>query len=525
MLKTMIRLSDGREISSGAQEDAAVMEAKLTQWVNDTQECNPGAVCAAMLELELWDPIDTLDLHQADEIRAFRIDGDGVRHDLGIFRLEKPERPSPHILRITAYDRVCCLDKDLTGWLETLEEWPYSLLSFADMVCRACGLKLKNTQIPNGEYPVQVFTGQGITGRKLMQWVGQIAGRFCRAPADGDLEFAWYTPVDVTLSPTGDRVYFQGGLSYEAYQVCPVEKVHLRLTQDDVGVVWPEASGEKNTCVITGNYLLTTTDSDTLLPVAQTLYEELKNFSYTPCKVCLPAAMDIRAGDLITVIDKNGNSFATPVMRKVQAGQQDTLESTGSYRRDSSAAVNNEDYRTVNSKLMELRKDSDGLFLTVSQQQQELAAVAGSAADIRLQAGELSAQIKQVQADSNEAVNGVNGALQSLQKEVSAKMTAEGVQLQIQTALEEGAEKVVTKTGFTFDETGLSVEKSGSGMKTQITESGMVVSQSGRTMLTATHQGVDAKNLHATTYLIVGTNSRFENYKNNRTGCFWIGGT
>ena len=137
MLKTMIRLPDGREIASGAQEDAAVMEAKLTQWVNDTQECNPGAVCAAMLELELWDPIDTLDLHQADEIRAFRIDGEGVRHDLGIFRLEKPERPSPHILRITAYDRVCCLDKDLTGWLETLEEWPYSLLSFADMVCRA----------------------------------------------------------------------------------------------------------------------------------------------------------------------------------------------------------------------------------------------------------------------------------------------------------------------------------------------------------------------------------------------------
>lgn len=525
MLKTMIRLPDGREISSGAQAAVAVMEARLTQWVNDTQELNPGSVCAAMLELELWDPEDTLELHQADEMRAYRIDGDGVHHDLGLFRLEKPERPSPHILRITAYDRVSCLDKDLTGWLAGLEGWPYPLLTFAGMVCDACGLQLKNTQIPNGAYPVQMFAGREITGRKLMQWVGQIAGRFCRATAEGDLEFAWYAPSQVTLTPGGDRVYFQGGLSYEAYQVSPIEKVHLRLTQEDVGVVWPEETGEKNTLVVMGNYLLTTTDSDTLLPVAQTLYEQLKDLTYTPCKVKLPGGMDIRAGDRITVTDKNGTSFETLVMKKVQAGQMDTLESTGSYCRDSSAAVNHEDYRTLNSKLMELRKDSDGLFLTVSAQQQELAAVSGSAADIRLQANELSAQIKQVKADSNEAVSGVSSALRSLQQEVSAKMTAEGVELQIQTALENGAEKVVTKTGFSFDEEGLTVEKSGSEMKTQITENGMVVSQNGQAVLTANNQGVDAKNLHATTYLIVGSNSRFENYGNGRTCCFWIGGT
>lgn len=524
MLRTMIRLPDGREISSGAETQLAVMAAKLTQWVNDSQELNPGAVCAAMLELELWDPADTLQLHQGDEIRAFRIDADEELQDLGLFRLEKPERPSPHILRITAYDRVSCLDKDLTDWLTGLENWPYPLLTFAGMVCDACGLQLKNTQLPNGEYPVQMFAGKEITGRKLMQWAGQIAGRFCRATADGALEFAWYVPSEVTLSAGGDRCYFQGGLSYEAYQVHPIEKVHLRLTQDDVGVVWPEESGEKNTLVITGNYLLTTTDSDTLLPVAQTLYEQLKNMTYTPCKVKLPAGMDIRAGDRITVTDKNGTAFETLVMQKIQAGQTDTLESTGSYRRDSSEAVNHEDYRTLNSKLTELRKDSDGLFLTVSAQQQELAAMSESAADIRLQANELSARIKQVETGSNEAVSGVSSALQSLQKEVNAKMTAEGVELQIQTALENGTEKVVTKTGFSFDEAGLTVEKSGSEMKTQITENGMVVSQNGQTVLTANNQGVDAKNLHATTYLIVGTNSRFENYGNGRTCCFWIGG-
>ena len=145
-------------------------------------------------------------------------------------------------------------------------------------------------------------------------------------------------------------------------------------------------------------------------------------------------------------------------------------------------------------------------------------------ADLRIQADELSAQIIQVERTGNETMEGMNDTLQTLQKEVSAKMNAEGVELQIQTALENGAEKVVTKTGFTFDETGLTVEKSGSEMKTQITENGMVVCQNGQDVLTANNQGVDAKNLHATTYLIVGANSRFEDYGSGRTGCFWIGG-
>ena len=109
-------------------------------------------------------------------------------------------------------------------------------------------------------------------------------------------------------------------------------------------------------------------------------------------------------------------------------------------------------------------------------------------------------------------------------KEVSAKMTPEAVELRIQSAMEDGTSRVTTDTGFTFDEVGLTVEKLGSEMRTQITENGMTVYQNGAEVLQANHTGVDAKNLHATTYLIVGGRSRFENYGSNRTGCFWIGG-
>ena len=523
MLKTMIVLPDGKEISSG-MAGAAITAATFTQCVNDLEDLSLGSVCANLLEVELLDKEQTLYLQQGDEIRLVKIGEDGHRYPMGFFTLEKPIRPTANTLRLTAYDRVTWLDKDLTEWLAGLQEWPYSLHTFARMVCDACGLELANASLPNGNYQVQAFHANGVTGRKLMPWVGEIAGRFCRATPEGQLEFAWYTPSGVTLTPGGDHWYFQNGLTYQDYQVAPIEKVQIRLSQEDVGVVWPDVAGEKNTYIISGNYLLTTTDTETLQPVAQTLYEMLKSVRYTPCSLTIPACTDICAGNTVDITDRNGKTVTSYVMRKVQRGQAETLECTGSHRRDSTEVMNNEEYRTRNSRQLELVKQAEGLSVRALQTQTDLNALTESVADLQLKSGELYARVSQIETATGTSLESVNGALQSLQKEVSAKMTPEAVELRIRSAMEDGTARVTTETGFTFDETGLRVEKADSEMKTQITENGMMVYQNSTQVLTADNKGVDAKNLHATTYLIVGGRSRFENYGSDRTGCFWIGG-
>lgn len=137
---------------------------------------------------------------------------------------------------------------------------------------------------------------------------------------------------------------------------------------------------------------------------------------------------------------------------------------------------------------------------------------------------DITASVQRVEEQTNEALNAVNNSVSTLSSQVEAKMSAEDVTVQIQTELANGANKVVTTTGFTFDEEGLTVSKSGSEMSTQITEDGMQVFRDNTAVLTANNAGVDAVNLHATTYLIIGNNSRFEDYGDNRTGCFWIGG-
>ena len=118
-------------------------------------------------------------------------------------------------------------------------------------------------------------------------------------------------------------------------------------------------------------------------------------------------------------------------------------------------------------------------------------------------------------------VSKVDNEVTDLAKEVNTKMSAEDVNIIVQTALGAGVDQVVTSTGFTFNEEGLKVSKSNSEITTLITENGMSVNKDNTEVLTANNLGVKAEDLHATTYLIIGNTSRFEDY-GNRTGCFWI---
>lgn len=130
--------------------------------------------------------------------------------------------------------------------------------------------------------------------------------------------------------------------------------------------------------------------------------------------------------------------------------------------------------------------------------------------------------------DLEDQMNEANEAIGTLQQSASLAMTPEKIQAQItETLSTEGASKVQTSTGITLDAEGLTVDKTNSEMTTTISDDGMKVKKAGEEMLVANHNGVNAANLHATTYLIIGENSRFEDYTRNgeaRTGCFWIGG-
>lgn len=502
MLKNLIVLPDGTEIFSGEGTVNAVQKVTLTQQVNSGRELTLGSACANMLEATLITPEGGLTIQPGTELTLYKVAEDGSRTKVGLFTAERPTRPSKNAYKIVAYDRISWLDRDLTDWLQSLNGWPYSLYTFAAMVCAACNLTLVNDAIPNGDWQIQRFSAGRITGRQLIQWVGQACGRFCRATADGALEFAWYTPREITLTPDGELPIVAGYM--EDYRTAPIDKVQIRLTEKDVGAVYGTGG---NAYCITGNYLLTTDALASLQEVAQVLYNTLESVIYTPCKVKIPANRLICPGDILSVTDRNGRTVPVYVMKKVQTGPWEVLECTGSAYRDSTTVTNNTKLTALSGSVLELQMSMEGI-------RTENRRADGRMAALELSVDGLKTDVKNQSVDLEDVVTRVT----------SVEQTAEGLSLQVKSVKNDGVSKVSTATGYTFDETGMTVEKSGREIKTQITEDGMRVYKNKKAVLTASSEGVDAVDLHASTYLIVGGRSRFENYGADRTGCFWIGG-
>lgn len=167
----------------------------------------------------------------------------------------------------------------------------------------------------------------------------------------------------------------------------------------------------------------------------------------------------------------------------------------------------------INKEISLVVKDSQDMVSTVSQ--------------LVINAEGILGEVEYISQKTDDSLGAINNSIDTLSKKVQAGLTSEGLSIAIQTELENGINSVKTKTGFTFDEVGLTIEKAGSEMTTTITEDGMAVYRDDTEVLTADNTGVYATNLHAKTFLIVGKYSRFEDYINQdnepRTGCFWLG--
>lgn len=504
MLKTIIVLPDGTELSSGSDAQNVIQSVSITEVVNDSQDLSLGSVCVSSMEAKIITPEGGLSLNTGDDVTVYKVGDDGIRHRIGFFTLEKPTRPSGNSMQIAAYDRAAKLDKDLSQWLAGLDGEAYTLYNLAELVCEACGLELANENLPNGDFLVQPFSASGITGRALMRWIGEATGRFCRATPEGKIEFAWYTPAGVEITPGGEYFYFQNSLTYEDYAIHPIEKVQARMEEDDVGVVWPDETGEKNTYIITGNYLLTAETTEDILPVVQTLYEQLKDVSFTPCKVTIPANLETRAGSIVTITDLNGKRITAYVMTSTLAGNRLTLECTGSYRRDSTTAVNNQSYKALYGKVLKLRTDVEGIYA-------ENRDTDGKIAKMQLDINGISTEVSKQLED----ITGVKNELTQI------KQDAESVSIQIQNIQNNGVSRVETTTGYTFQDDGLNISRSDSEISNRIDHTGMFVEKSGNTVLRADHRGVEAVDVTVKNYLVIA-HARFEEYGDDRTACFWV---
>ena len=389
MVKNILVLDDGTEIAAGTVGQNAILFLTCTETVSKTTDLCPGAACSNKLEITIWvEPGTDLPITSGTRLTHYR-ETSGHRTLAGTYWAVKPTSQTRNTYKIYAYDAVSLLDGVQSTWLRSIQDqFPMTLWKFAGLVAQRCGVTIANNSLPrNGTYLVQAFYADNLTGRQLLAWVAEASCTFLRATPDGKIEFAWYTDYNASQS-IGPTVYIRDGLSHDKFQTAPVVKVQIRQSDDDVGVLYPSDESGSNALVIQGNLLLTSATAEALKPVAQAIFETMKGVTYTPLKVTVPADFPMPApGNIVSVTDARGNVLSSYIMTREISGQQVTLESTGNATRDGTAAVNEQSYKNLTGKMLEIKTSVDGLEVKASD-------LTGKYTDLKATVDGLSSEVK-----------------------------------------------------------------------------------------------------------------------------------
>ena len=394
MLQPILTLPSGTELKGGSP-GSAVKSLTLHTAVNAGQEFTIGSAFSDYIEAEIWaDPGGSLQITAGDALTYYRQDDAGNRTKVGVFYAEKPTRTKRNSYKVTAYDTMSKLDADFSGWLHANQaQFPKTIWQLVQLACQRAGVALASSSLPiNGSYSVQAFYADDLTCRQIISWAAEAAGCYAHMNADGKLQFLTYTDKRSTVKITPDgasnsTAYYADSLSYEDYTVKAIEKVQIRQSDSDVGVIYPDSTTATNTYAVQGNLLLTTGTEANLKSVVQNLYNVLKNVTYTPCKVAVPSSSGLACGQIVHVKDARGREFDTYLMSATISSGKASFESVGSASRESSSAVNSQSYKNLTGKMLEIKTSVDGLEVKASD-------LTGKYADLKATVDGLSSEMK-----------------------------------------------------------------------------------------------------------------------------------
>ena len=410
MLRNKLVRSDGSIIDS-----SVIISCEFTEEVNNNTNLSVGDVTASELTVEIL----STDVIQQDEVFTYSIIEDGVETQIGVFKAEKPTVATRTTMRFSAYDNIIKTEKIFSDWLrENKRLFPMTLRALVEYACSYCGVALVSTDFPHADVSVEAFYADNLSCRQILSWAAAIAGRFVRANAEGDLEFAWYADTSsakivpsktsagyldvrddgegnvsvqssnltvsddgygsvtlrveglyVTISDDGISLaseavipFLRDKLSYESYTTDLIQCVQINHSQDDIGTIYP-GNVVGNCFTISENMILGVADQNDVIEIAADLYSQLKDITYVPFSVTIPRTIKIRAGSRVTISDSYGNVFTSYVMKVVVAPGGTTLTTTGDKYYGSNAAVSSEKYSNLTGKILELSKTIDGLVV------------------------------------------------------------------------------------------------------------------------------------------------------------------
>ena len=370
------------------------------------------------------------------------------------------------------------LPEDNIAYEETVRVPGYESITmkeFRDSFFEYFGVMQEEVILPQDDILVEkTIDADSISGQYVITSICELNGVFGHINRNGNFEY-------VSLAKMTDAGTITPSISYVTYQSCEyedfltktIDKVQIRQEDGDIGAI----SGSGDNCyIVQDNFLVYGKTPEELTIICDTLYNNIIGISYRPFIAKVPGNPCIEVGDRI-IVSSRTKEVESYVLQRTLTGIQslkDTFEAKGVQEYEEKVNSSQKDIRQLKGKTNVLKRTVEETISRVS--------------DIEKGYSEI-------------------------------RQTSEKVSIEVSKNTEE-----LGKMSYEFSSENMTIEKDGSQMKTVISEDGMQVYKDGNEVLIANNQGVDAKNLHANTYLIIGNNSRLEDYGENRTGVFWIGG-
>lgn len=352
--------------------------------------------------------------------------GAAVWEDYGIFTVKTVVK-SGHKLEVTAYDNMSKFDIIVDEWLSGLT-FPTNSLTLIVQLCNRCGVQLGSISLANSNYTIEEnFGASGITGRQILAFIAEMNASFAFMQND-KLSFKPLSESNVQL----DRSMYRTAKIAE-YDVLQVDKVQIRVSENDIGVVYGTGN---NAYIVENNPLLYTSSSTLLRPVAIGLYNRVASVSYAPATVELFRDYGIDTGQYYTI-----NGVRSLVMSKTMKSSGVTLTCSGTAKR--SQTVSGGSY-----ELMMLRGRSNVLERTLEKTLSRITDAEGSITTLEQTSSSITARIEDAEGNIStleQTVNGFETRISNAEGDASdALATAETLEFRVSTA--EGNISTVSQT-------------------------------------------------------------------------------
>lgn len=400
----------------------------------------------------------------------------------------------------------------------------YATLSeIAADICEKKGLELETSSFLNSDKKIYVYDNE-VKAREYMSYISEKAGGICCAGRTGKIQIKKLGEDEETIPQRLFKTYKWG----EEHQIS-------RVAYENGTETFKVGDETKDTLWIRQENLFISEQDD-----IQKIYDAMKElifYSFEGTTIINPA---IDIGDIINIDGKKviyqgemtlNKRFIADIKSKIAIKQKQETTT----RKQNQKLINRKIQSQIdeeNLKLTQLVQETTENSQKITEHTQTLDSISNK---VQSNTTDINNNYQEVLGKLNDCAQ--KSDIKTISKSVETIQTDSKYAIEVAEEIKQnGATKVKTSTGYTFDEDGLTIEKTNAKTRSKLNEAGLEIKDatgsSEESLLFAGYDEktgetiVKSKNMTVEKYLVVGKHTRFEDYKDSNgtqwTGAFWL---